>query len=140
MNITLNIQVDSLAELQYAIAGLAGIVGGAVTTLPAAQEEKPKRASRPTTKPEKQPDLEPVKEPETTDESTESTDSEETDQSDDQEYTPTVVELRAKAQEKGKTPEGKKAIKALLEEFGSKSISDIPEEKRAAFLARLEEL
>lgn len=53
---------------------------------------------------------------------------------------PTVVELRAKAQEKGKNPEGKKAIKALLDKIGSKSISDIPEEKRAAFLCELEVL
>lgn len=53
---------------------------------------------------------------------------------------PTVVELRAAAQEKGKTPEGKRAIKALLQEFGSRSISDVPEEKRAAFMARLKEL
>ncbi|GEO27053.1 hypothetical protein AAC03nite_28380 [Alicyclobacillus acidoterrestris] len=51
---------------------------------------------------------------------------------------PTVVDLRAKAQEKGSTPEGKKAIKALLEEFESKSISAVPEERRAEFLARLE--
>ena len=53
---------------------------------------------------------------------------------------PTVVDLRAKAQEKGKTTEGKKAIKALLDEFGSKSVSDVPEEKRAAFLHKLEAL
>ena len=53
---------------------------------------------------------------------------------------PTVVELRAKAQEVGTTPEAKKAIKALLDEFGSKSISDVPEPRRSAFLKRLEEL
>lgn len=53
---------------------------------------------------------------------------------------PNVVDIRKVAQQKGKTPEVKKAIKALLDEFGSKSISDVPEEKRAAFLARLEEL
>lgn len=53
---------------------------------------------------------------------------------------PTVVELRSKAQEKGTTPEEKSAIKALLVEFESKSISDVPEGKRAAFLAALDEL
>lgn len=53
---------------------------------------------------------------------------------------PSVVDLRAKAQEKATSVEAKKAIKALLDEFGSKSISDVPEEKRAAFLAKLEEL
>lgn len=53
---------------------------------------------------------------------------------------PTVVELRAKAQEKGKTPEGKQAIKALLDKFNSKSISNVPEVDRAAFMAELEAL
>ena len=53
---------------------------------------------------------------------------------------PDIVELRAKAQEKGKTPEGKKAIKDLLEKYGCQSISTVPEEKRAAFLAELEAL
>lgn len=53
---------------------------------------------------------------------------------------PSVVDLRAKAQEKGKTPQGKKAIKALLDEFGSKSISDVPEEVRVAFMSKLEAL
>lgn len=53
---------------------------------------------------------------------------------------PSVVELRAKAQEKATSVEAKKAIKALLDEFGSKSISNVPEDKRAEFMARLEEL
>lgn len=53
---------------------------------------------------------------------------------------PTVVELRAKAQEKGKTVEGKKAVKALLEKYGSKSISDVSEDQRVAFMAALEDL
>ncbi|GLG01708.1 hypothetical protein Alches_17480 [Alicyclobacillus hesperidum subsp. aegles] len=53
---------------------------------------------------------------------------------------PSVVELRAVAQTKGATPEGKKAIKELLNEFGSRSISEVPEDKRADFLARLEAL
>lgn len=56
------------------------------------------------------------------------------------ENVPSVVDLRAKAQEKAKTAEAKKAIKALLDEFESKSISDVPEEKRVDFLAKLEEL
>jgi hypothetical protein len=51
---------------------------------------------------------------------------------------PTVVELRAKAQEVGTSSEAKKAIKALLDKFEAKSISSIPEEKRADFLAELD--
>ena len=57
-----------------------------------------------------------------------------------EEKIPTVVELRAMAQQKGGTADGKKAIKALLNEFESKSISDVPEDKRAAFLVKLEAL
>ena len=53
---------------------------------------------------------------------------------------PTVVELRAEAQKHGQSPEGKKSIKALLNKFGSKSISDVPEDKRTAFLAGLSAL
>lgn len=51
---------------------------------------------------------------------------------------PTVVDLRAKAQEVGTSAEAKKAIKALLDKFECKSISDVPEEKRADFLSELE--
>ena len=53
---------------------------------------------------------------------------------------PTVVELRAMASEKGKTPEAKKAIKALLDSYGSKSISDVAENQRVGFLKELESL
>lgn len=53
---------------------------------------------------------------------------------------PTVVELRAKAQEKGTTPEQKQSIKTLLDKYESKSISSLPEDKRAAFLVDLEAL
>ena len=54
---------------------------------------------------------------------------------------PDIIKLRALATEKGKaSPEGKKAVRALIEEFGCKSLSDIPENMRAAFKVRLEEL
>ena len=137
MNITLNIVAGSPAELQEAIAGLAGIVGGVVAPQPNVVMEEPEKQKR-SRKQEKQPATEPEK----VDEKQDSSAADETDHTADDatEYVPTVVELRAKAQEKGKTPEGKKAIKALLDEFGSKSISDVPEEKRAAFLAALEAL
>lgn len=51
-----------------------------------------------------------------------------------------VVDLRAKAQEVGKTQEAKKAIKELLTKFECKSISDIPADKRADFMKGLENL
>lgn len=50
-----------------------------------------------------------------------------------------VTELRAKAAEKAK--EGKKdEIKALLSEFGAKTVSSVDEEKRSEFLERLSHL
>jgi len=52
--------------------------------------------------------------------------------------TPSIEKIRAKAQALGA---GKKAeIKALLDEFGAKNLSTLPENRRAEFLARLEEL
>ena len=133
MNITLNIEAGNPIELQEAITGLAGIVGGAV--VPQAQPEKTKRSN---SKSEKQPDSELTEKSDTSapEGATQGTPSEETQTKE----IPNVVELRAKAQEKGGTPEGKRAIKALLDEIGSKNITDIPEEKRTAFLARLEAL
>ena len=44
------------------------------------------------------------------------------------------------AQLKGGTADGKRAIKALLNGFESKSISDVPEDKRTAFIVALEAL
>lgn len=135
MNITLNIVASDPTELREAIAGLAGIVTGA----PVPTQEK-KRTSKEIPKPEKQPDPDPEKQSEI-ESTTESQILEETpeDPTETKEI-PTVVELRAAAQLKGQTPEGKKAIKALLDKFESKSISDVPDDKRAAFLTGLEEL
>ncbi|MGM1047630.1 MAG: hypothetical protein ACQEXX_15970 [Bacillota bacterium] len=64
----------------------------------------------------------------------------EEEQSGDGVEIPSVVDLRAKAQEVGKTAEKKKAIKVLLNKFESPSISDVPEDKRIAFMAELENL
>lgn len=50
---------------------------------------------------------------------------------------PSVVDLRAKAQEVGTSPQAKKAIKALLDKFDSKSLSEVSEDNRAEFLAEL---
>ncbi|NHN33509.1 hypothetical protein [Paenibacillus agricola] len=61
----------------------------------------------------------------------------EDDFQDDDAPVPTVVDLRAKAQEVAKTLEGKAAVKLLL---AGRAISNIPEEERAAFLVALEAL
>jgi len=144
MNITLNIEAGNPGELHEAITGLAGIMGSPV--IPQAEPEKRKQSSKGTTKQEKQPDPEPTVEskaeekpdetPDAEPETTEETSDAETETAE----IPTVVDLRAAAQAKGGTPEGKKAIKALLDKFESKSISDVPEDKRTAFLQALEDL
>ncbi len=135
MNITLNIVAGSSAELQEAINGLASLAvmtGGVVA--PKTEPEKPKRGNKVTT----QPGAAPETEPEVGSGAVENTAETPSDKVEDD--IPTVVELRAKAQEKGGTPEGKKAIKALLDAFGSKSISDVPEDRRTEFLQKLGEI
>jgi hypothetical protein len=133
MEIKLYISATDPAELKEALAGLASISNGAVAPQP--EPEKAKRNTRATNKPEKsQDESEKSVEPESKPDETPAPDSPST------ENAPSVVELRAKAQEKASSPEGKKAIKALLDKFGSKSISDVPEDKRAAFYRELEEL
>jgi len=123
-NISISVEVKA-PELAVAIMALAGALGGnyqvPIVQKPADAPKKEKNA-------ENKSDPAPASEPNTTSETT------------DTEEIPTVVDLRAKAQEKGKTPEGKTAIKELLNKFESKSISEVPEEKRAAFLAALGEL
>lgn len=153
MNITLNIEAANPGELQEAIVGLAGIVGfvndGTGIQLPTNKEdgEKPKRGNRSTPKPDKTPtsdQTEPkpvsIEEPKKEEGQGDTGDTDtDTDAGGDEDI-PTVVELRAKAQEIGKTAEGKAGIKALLEKFGSKSLSDVPDEKRAGFMAELDKL
>jgi len=151
MNIRLNIEAGNPMELQEAITGLAGIMGGSVAPQP--ESEKTKRSNKAATKPEKQSDPDPVVESNDTAKEASEDKPDPVVESDtaaaaedapntvtETEEIPTVVELRAKAQEKGTTPEGKKAIKALLDKFESKSISDVPEDKRAAFLRELGDL
>lgn len=54
---------------------------------------------------------------------------------------PTAVDLRAKAQEVSKAnPDNRGKIKELLNKFGCKNITEVPESKRADFMAELEEL
>lgn len=137
MNITLHIEAKSPDELQEAIAGLAGIVGCSVVA-PQVEPEKAKRSSlaaSPKPETEKQPDPKRTVESDSSEETTK-----ETTNNVEEEVIPTVVELRAVAQAKGQTAEGKKAIKALLDEFECKSISNVPEEVRVAFMRKLEAL
>ena len=144
MNISLNIEAGNPLELHEAITGLAGIMSSTVT--PQTESEKVKRPAKGATKtsdPKSTTELgssggEAANAPDTVTEEAaeERVPSTETETAE----IPTVVELRAAAQTKGGTPEGKKAIKALLDKFESKSISDVPEDKRTAFLQALEDL
>lgn len=134
MNITLNIVAGSSAELQEAINGLASlavITGGSVA--PKSDPEKSKRGNKVTTQTEKPPETELEIDAGAAEDTTGAPETE-------TEEIPTIVELRAAAQKKGGTPEGKKAIKALLDEIGSKNLTEIPEEKRAAFIQKLGEI
>jgi hypothetical protein len=135
MNITLNIEAGNPVELHEAITGLAGIMGGTVTPQKSEKSKPSNRATKPSD-PKPATELNHSEEAETPsneDMSGDDTTGVETEAAE----IPTVVELRAAAQAKGGTPEGKKAIKALLDKFESKSISDVPEDKRAAFLTAL---
>lgn len=130
---------EAIRELAVLSAGIAGRITPA-ESVPTPETPKTEHAARNAgTKPEpaKAP---PAAPPESQDESGDIESEPDDDPDVTDEPIPTVVELRAKAQEIGKTSEGKKAIKDLLNKFGSKSISDIPENKRAAFLRALEEL
>jgi len=138
MNITLNIEADSSAELQEAINGLARgfavITGGADT--PKLEPEKTKRSNKVATQPEKAPETEQAVEPAAVEE----TPPVEVPPAKTPEEIPTVVELRAEAQKHGQSTEGKKAIKAILTKFGSESISKVTEDNRTACLQALVDL
>ncbi|SCW40212.1 hypothetical protein SAMN04487970_1005184 [Paenibacillus tianmuensis] len=129
MSVLIQINGENAGEAIKELSALAaGINGQAVAPAPAPEAPKPSRG-RTATKPAPAA----AEEGEPKNEPTES----DLGEGDDDGPVPTVVELRAKAQEVGTTPEAKKAIKALLDEFGSKSISDVPENKRHAFMSGL---
>lgn len=135
MNITLNIQAETPEELVQAISGLNGVLGAPVDT-PETEKEKPSKPAG-KSKPKPKPAAEKME-----DEKPEEKDSDNEDGGNDDggEAEPVTVEqLRAKAAEvakAGKQPD----VKALLDEFESKSISAIPEDQRADFMNRLEKL
>jgi hypothetical protein len=132
MPVMIQITGENAGQAIEEFAALSTAFTGAVnaTVAPVVEEkQKRQRATKPETKPETTKEIEKVEE----------TKNETSNEASGDEI-PTVVELRAAGQEKGKTPEGKKAIKALLDEFESKSLSEVPEEKRAEFLERLKAL
>lgn len=132
---------ESIKELATLSAALTGKTE-AVAEQPVQEEQKPRQRKNTTPKKEEpaKEESSPQPDPEESTKPEQPEPEETTDNYDDGAPIPTVVELRAKAQEKGKTQEGKAAIKALLKKFESKSISEVPEAKRAAFYAELEKI
>lgn len=99
----------------------------------APQPEKPKRGTAKAAEQEKSEP--PAAEPESEPEIIEAEDT--PPPADDDAPIPDDVELRAAASAKGKTPEGKAAVKALLTKYGVPNITAVPKDKRVAFLAEL---
>lgn len=127
MPVQITITGENAQEALREIGGLsAGLVGAAAPVV-----DKPARTAKAVTKPVETKQEEPVQtEVEPTQEKTGST---------DDPVEVTVEDIRAKAAEVGQA--GKKdEIKALLGEFKVKTISSVPAEKRAEFLAALEAL
>ena len=131
--ITINGEGAEFAQALRALKAVADSTDGyeiTTGTVQATVEEKPKKNSR------SKLDPEPMKAAEADPVASENETEAELDLEDDAPV-PTAVELRAMAQKVGTNADKKKAIKALLDTYESKSISDVPEEKRAAFLADL---
>lgn len=156
MSVQININGENAAEAVKELSSLAAhftlvpVTTPAITAAPAEaqQEEKPKRqrAAKQEDSAAKQaaaPAPTPAEEPETAQQDSEEPKEPQSSEPPKEEPAtssgdiPDIVELRARAQEIGKTPEGKKAIKALLDKFESKSLSDIPEERRSEFMDEL---
>ncbi|WP_339295892.1 hypothetical protein MKY82_08355 [Paenibacillus sp. FSL W7-1279] len=133
MPVQITINGDNAAQAIEEFATLSAAFGGAAAPSATVTEE-PKQRTRKTNEVKKEEKKEtPVKTASQDDETGTDGDTEEVE-------IPTVVELRAKAQEVGKDPKKKPAIKELLGKFESASISDVPEESRVAFMAELEAL
>lgn len=138
MRIFLNIEAETPEEVMAAIKELSAT---GVVCKPAEVEPKKNTAPR-TNKPAtpKTPEPEPATDDTPTTNEPEADNEIPATKEPDTTEIPSITELKEAAVAKGKTPEGKAAIKKLLTSFESPSISAIPEDKRSAFLAALEEL
>lgn len=132
--IQITLQAANAADVQQLVQDLAGTLSGMpASRIPASTEvstvEQPPKRQQKAPK-ETKIDVEAI-EKELEEEAADSQEAVEI---------PSVVELRAKAQEVGQDPKKKPKIKALLDKYGSPNISEVPEDKRAAFMADLEAL
>ena len=129
MSVQITINGDNATEAIQEFATLSAAFTGQAPAPVVVEESKPRQTRKVVEQPKTEAKDLVEDKPET------KTDQQPAGDSDD---IPTVVDLRAMGQEKGKTAEGKKSIKALLDKFESKSLSDVPEEKRVAFMVELE--
>ncbi|WP_160045557.1 hypothetical protein [Paenibacillus sp. USDA918EY] len=132
MPVQITINGENATQAIEEFATLSAAFSGQVVATPMVEEPKTRQRKSSATKKE-DPEVKQQ------DEEEEGKDAGGSDLTEDGEI-PSVVDLRAKAQEVGKSPEGKKAVKALLNKFNSPSISDVPEDTRVAFMAELEKL
>lgn len=132
MPVQITINGDNAAQAIEEFATLSAAFGGAAAPSATVSEESKQRTRKTNEVKKEQQKEEPVK--------TVPKDEVGTDGDTEEVDIPTVVELRAKAQEVGKDPKKKPAIKELLGQFECASISDVPEEKRIAFMEELENL
>lgn len=124
------LQAANAADVQQLVHDLAGTMSGqSASWIPEQQPKRPQKAAEPERK-ETKVDVEAI-EKEIEEEATAAT------QEND---IPTPEVLRAKAQELGRDAAKKPKIRALLSKYGSPNVSEVPEDKRAAFLADLEAL
>ncbi|MGG4196131.1 hypothetical protein ABEW50_22055 [Paenibacillus jamilae] len=134
MPVMIQITGENAGQAIEEFAALSTAFTGAVNTVTAAApvvEDKPKRqrTTKTVTKPETTKETESVEEIEN-EASTETPG----------DGIPTFEDLRAVGKEKGQTADGKAAIRALLDEFESKSLSEVPDGKRTEFMKRLKAL
>ncbi|WP_028560657.1 hypothetical protein [Paenibacillus pinihumi] len=134
---------QAIQEFSVLSAAFVGTVAPAATPDVSAKSipvvtEKPKQ-KRQTAKVENEPEVKPEVKPEP--EQVEEPDLQEEDASEDPEDIPSSVDLRAKAQEVSKAdPANRAKVKELLDNFGCKNITEVPENKRVQFMAELEKL
>lgn len=131
MPVQIHITGENAQEAIQEFATLSAAFVGAVAPTPApVKEDKPKRQQTVKKQEEVKPEVsepDPVEEPVPQEEDF-----------DEQGVIPTAAELRAKAQEISKAdPDNRAKIKELLNEFGCKNITEVPEGKRHAFMSAL---
>lgn len=134
MPVQITINGENANQAIEEFAALSAVFVGQASA-PVKGEVNPRQQRKTTIETKKdEPKEEPIQAP------AKGTEAKEGQTSTEEDEIPSVVDLRAKAQEVGKDVKKKPAIKKLLGQFECASISDVPEEKRIAFMEELENL